>query len=446
MPTVKPLVDFWRDFDSAMSSIPARVIICITIFFLFLFAYAPGGMSFDSVRQYEQALSGTFSKHHPPIMALIWRLFLFFQQGALPMLCFHLLMLSVACLIMSELPSCNGKKQWLWLFLPLLPQVYGNAGMIWKDVGMAFAFFLAFSLYLKYKMSRSRLCLGLCLLFCFYGLMVRHNAVAAILPVIFLLFFWHNQRRKWLKSAFMTIILSALILVSFSIINSFIAPKISGSPLSFVMINEISVTSHLAGKNLFDKAHPAGNMKLDEIQRYPGHKGWDWYNNVNASRKLMINNWLNVVIHYPIEYIQAKFKLFLYCISFPLEKNGAFSYGMEDDAPEKLYKSKLRSLLEMPIKFCMDETVFGLHLLRVFFLPIFWIPLSVLSFIIGMRRNDVAGRSMALASSSGISYFLSYLATPTTTDYRFFLWTNLAIIVSLLIWFYAPSSSKRLNG
>ena len=37
------------------------------------YAYAPGLMTWDSIRQYGQALSGDFDDWHPPAMEWLWR-------------------------------------------------------------------------------------------------------------------------------------------------------------------------------------------------------------------------------------------------------------------------------------------------------------------------------------------------------------------------------------
>lgn len=53
-------------------------------------AYWPGVMSWDSIRQYGQALSGRFDDWHPPMMEAIWRRLLVFGGGPSPMLVFQL--------------------------------------------------------------------------------------------------------------------------------------------------------------------------------------------------------------------------------------------------------------------------------------------------------------------------------------------------------------------
>lgn len=235
-----------------------------------------------------------------------------------------------------------------------------------------------------------------------------------------------------------------LLVISFSsFFNRMIAPGPSVTPIRVIMIDEISVTSHEKGKNLFVESIPVSYMSLDELPSSPMQKGWEFYSKVHHGydRKLF-KNWLNIMYDYPIEYLNAKIDMFLHCISFPLKYIDAYAYYIRIDSPEKLHNSKFRSILEKPIKFCMEHKIFGIYILRAFFLPIFWIPLGFVSFAVGIYRNDISGRLMALISSSGIFYFLSYLATPSTPDYRYFLWSFLAIIVSLGIWLYAP---KRKN-
>ena len=57
---------------------------------LSLLAYWPGLMIWDSVRQYDQALSGRMDDWHPPLMEWIWRQFSFVAPGPAPMLVLQL--------------------------------------------------------------------------------------------------------------------------------------------------------------------------------------------------------------------------------------------------------------------------------------------------------------------------------------------------------------------
>lgn len=235
-----------------------------------------------------------------------------------------------------------------------------------------------------------------------------------------------------------------LLVISFSyFFNRMIASDPSESPIIPIMLDEISVTSHKKGKNLFVESIPISNMSLDELPLYPLQKGSDFYLTIpRGYERILFKNWLNIMYDYPMEYLNAKIDLFLHCISFPLKHKAAFVYCILNDSPETFHKSKFRSILEKPIKFCLEKRIFGIPVLRAFFLPIFWIPLGFVSFAVGIYRNDISGRLMALISSSGIFYFLSYLATPSTPDYRYFLWSFLAIIISFGLWLFAPKCVK----
>ena len=55
-------------------------------------AYWPGLVTWDSIRQYDQALSGDFDDWHPPVMEWIWRQFLPLAHSPAPMLILQLLL------------------------------------------------------------------------------------------------------------------------------------------------------------------------------------------------------------------------------------------------------------------------------------------------------------------------------------------------------------------
>ncbi|MFX6118535.1 hypothetical protein ABTE85_19965, partial [Acinetobacter baumannii] len=48
---------------------------------LTLAAFSPGIMTWDSIRQYDQALSGKFDDWHPPAMEGLWRVLVPIHQG-----------------------------------------------------------------------------------------------------------------------------------------------------------------------------------------------------------------------------------------------------------------------------------------------------------------------------------------------------------------------------
>ena len=69
--------------------------------FLTLAAFWPGLMTWDSVRQYDQALSGEFDDWHPPAMEWLWRLLVPIHQGPLLMFLLQVALLWVGVALLA---------------------------------------------------------------------------------------------------------------------------------------------------------------------------------------------------------------------------------------------------------------------------------------------------------------------------------------------------------
>lgn len=156
-------------------------------FAITLVAFYPGSMSSDSVAQYQQALSGVFHDHHPPLMAWLWSKLNLVEQGPACMLLLHAGLIWSGLWFFGEGAAMRGMRvAWLVLVAGLFPPILGIEGMIWKDVGMAGALLLAAGIIYRSSAGGQRvgvLAASLSLLLIFYAMAIRSNAPAAVGPV-----------------------------------------------------------------------------------------------------------------------------------------------------------------------------------------------------------------------------------------------------------------------
>lgn len=143
-------------------------------------------MTPDSFDQYGQSLSGNFNSYHPPIMAILWSIFHKIYVGPQTMLFFHLscLWMGIAFLYYSDEKN---KYRNLYLFLPFLPNIFGQSTMIWKDVGFGNSLFLSLSIgayYVIRSKKPSLLVTAFLLLIAFYACSVKFQAQYLIPLVI----------------------------------------------------------------------------------------------------------------------------------------------------------------------------------------------------------------------------------------------------------------------
>ena len=145
-------------------------------------------MSFDSVVQYQQAFTGVFTDHHPPLMAWLWSKTNAIQDGPAGMLALHAALMWSGLWLFGEGAAMRGMRAaWLLPLLGFFPPIIGIEGLIWKDVSMAAA--LLFATGIAYRASAGGARAGwvaatVSLVAIFYAMAVRSNAPAAVGPVL----------------------------------------------------------------------------------------------------------------------------------------------------------------------------------------------------------------------------------------------------------------------
>ncbi|MDQ3336731.1 MAG: hypothetical protein M4D80_16310 [Myxococcota bacterium] len=165
-------------------------------FALFLIWSFPGFMSTDSQNQLMEARSGKFSDAHPPLMSAIWRLLDAFVSGPVLMLLLQggLFLGGLYVIFKRFLPE---RRAAIFASAVLLyPPVLTVMGVIWKDSQMA-AYLIAGTAALLSPRLRIRLLgLGFLVVAC----AIRHNAFAAVVPLVFFVFEWRAGMGWWKRT------------------------------------------------------------------------------------------------------------------------------------------------------------------------------------------------------------------------------------------------------
>lgn len=165
---------------------------------LFLFAFllhfsllSPGFIVYDGVNQILEARDGVYSDWHPPLMAMIWRIIDQFIPGTVGMLLLQLglLWLGLALIFVGHLRHRLGDKgAALMTLLPFTPAVFGISGAILKDMLMCGALLCGFGLTGTIKsgqpFAQSAPRLIACVAMLWLAIMLRHNAILAVLPLL----------------------------------------------------------------------------------------------------------------------------------------------------------------------------------------------------------------------------------------------------------------------
>lgn len=409
------------------------IIAKIGIFFggaLFLLsAFWPGAMTLDSIDQYGQALSHVYTDWHPAIMSLLWSLFLLWCSGPAPMLLFHMAMLfgATALLYMSCAKKCKGS--WIWLALPLFPFIASLSGIIWKDVSMAYAFFLAFAFFHIGIQKHSYMLFFPAVCFFLYAFFVRHNAIMAAAPIVYYTIRIISPEWKKVKVFGVSCLILLSVFTLGQCINNYIlkVQKTHTSILFTMRIDEIAATSHIVKKNLFFRESPVYGLPVEDLPDVQLAKGWCFYSKVKMSNENLAKNRLWLIENEPWAYLQAKWNLFKRFSGVPFGKAFVVLYTniRKNDYGLIFTEKTTTRILKSYVEF--------FHSLYLPFLVVFWIPLAGGIFLYALRRDDLLGLELRMLTGSAVCYYLGYFLVTPTPDYRFIYWTVLATTVASLL-------------
>lgn len=194
-----------------------RIIVAALILFgLSVTVFAPGFVQYDSVGQYEQALTGQYDDWHPPIMARLWSLFA--PSGAGPMLVLQLAgwwlgLGALAAAIVDRRP----RAALMVLAVGLVPPWLGWQVAILKDAQMTAATLAAVGIIGWWRLRGQPVPRGAWVaagLLLAYAALVRANAIFAIAPLVALL-----VAERWSRRIAITVVLTLATLAIAPFIN-----------------------------------------------------------------------------------------------------------------------------------------------------------------------------------------------------------------------------------
>jgi hypothetical protein len=162
--------------------------------FLFLVYAYPGFLSPDPTLQLYQSRVNDYGDWHPPMMAWMWHWLEYFFRGTLPMLVAQSVPFLLGLYFILRHLIAPRAAAITAVAILLFPPVMCTMAVIWKDSQMA-GYLLAGTACLLATRRRWRIagCALLCL-----ATTMRHNALAATLPIVVLLFEW-RPGLPWLR-------------------------------------------------------------------------------------------------------------------------------------------------------------------------------------------------------------------------------------------------------
>lgn len=416
----------------------ALVAVCMLA--LLVIVFYPGYMSPDSISQLEQATGVThLTDWHPPVMTRLWGLLIGVTGHISSMLIFQLVLLVAAMFVLSNLVYRHTRNR-AWALsvyvIVLLPNIMNIAGVIWKDVQMAFSLTLAvlliwFIITSKKSLGRIAMCgiVGLALLLILYAGILRHNALFAVLPILFVLPSLLAKRlHAW--SGLACVIVGLIVTIGVTIVIN--QPSEKTHPITAVQLDDIVHVANLDGEHhgrwsMYKKIHDTCRDKTKDIMNsYIICTTASQREALKNEHQGVFNDWLSTIMRHPIRYASyrlATFSIFL----FPQpERMYIFQPGIEQNQVGAAVKNEYAiSGLAAYVKGGAQANV------PLIFQP--WLYLAILAFIyytsrkIREHRQRRFTRAVAL---SGLIYIVAYVPMAVAVDYRYIYWSVFATILS----------------
>lgn len=281
----------------------------------------PAIWSNDTVSQFEQARRGSFTSHHPPIMAALLRPFALLHLERVMILLQAMAFWGMVWLLFSAFRGAPRKQRIRALYPIILPSSIALIGIIWKDVHLALAWGMAWTLLLvsRRRGVSSRILLPAAAMLILYGLLVRHNAFIAVAPLVLLLV----AGKPWLGRPVLTLAAYAAIsLTAFAaaqtLNRSLIVDNDVPTAQMSLPIFDLAGVSTQANRNAFPFA--MSRQQLAQVQRCYRPVRWDslyferspcrWLMDsmlaYEASGKSVRGAWLKAIAQEPAAYLRHR--------------------------------------------------------------------------------------------------------------------------------------------
>jgi len=318
----------------------------------------------------------------------------------------------------------------------LLPNIVNIAGVIWKDVQMAFSLTLAVMLIWFIISSKKTLgrtvkygIVGLTLLLILYAGMLRYNALFAVLPILFVLPRLFTKRLPvW--SGLACVMGGLLVTIGATVVIN--QPSEKTYPITAVQLDDIVHVANFDGeyngrwamyKKIRDNCR---NTTKDIMNSYIICTTAVQREIIKNEHQGVFNDWLSTIIKHPIKYASYRLATFSIFIFPQPERMYIFQPGIEQNHVGAAVKNEYAiSGLAAYVKGGAQANI------PLIFQP--WLYLAVLVFIYyksGRIREQVQRRFTRAVALSGLIYIVAYFPMAVAVDYRYIYWSVFATILS----------------
>jgi hypothetical protein len=417
---------------------PAHLLLAAAGLAVTLVAFDPGLVTTDSLAQYEQAIAGTYTDSHPPLMAWAWSRLLPMVPGAAGMLYVHATLLWGGLMLIADGAVRRGLRHaWLVIAIGFLPPVLGTAGEIWKDVGMAASLVAAAGIL--YRASARGDGIGgvaaaLALACLFYATAVRANAPAATGPM---LVWWAAcvwPRAPWRKACAIAVgVLTLLLAAQWG----FEARVLHAKRMHFAQILQAFdlAALHCAGDDvtLPPLFYQQGANAASLCAAFDPHRVDTLYflptsplrldTDRTALRELG-REWRRAIVAHPGDYLAHRTRAFVALLGF----------GVTDTARAIWAPFSLPNPYGLAFAYNTVTAAIGAGVAAAAAIGLYnglpWLAVAIGVLALAWRRQPRTPTLEAALAASALLYALAYFVVAIAPDYRYLYWTVLATSVA----------------
>ncbi len=433
---------------------PLLILLCIA-FTVFLFQ--PGYIDNDSKNQLEQIRSGHFDDWHPPAMSWVWGHFNRIVPGPFGMFLLQVVLFWAGLGIVVNMIASSQTGRSLYLLIGFYPPAFMMLGTVIKDVLMGTVLLFGFSLILYSERRKSIVSFVFGMLFLGYGMLIRHNAIPAVLPLCLYAGFVFTSLNPTMTGRISPvwrgiITGSAFFILVFAVgraWNNHLTDT-KTYPFQQIMLHDlvgisIRTKTYLVPDYLASAEQPS--MKdLRRIYQLRSMKNLYWPDFTNIHFKILldpgqvrdlVSTWGREVVDHPKAYLMHRSDVFTGVLNLKAARTCAPYYYEETTyKPKGFYQNgsvndyysnnPITNRLFMLAEPLRESLIYWNWLYVLLPLILFTVSLH---FVLGPRTSDIRFPSIALAlSASGWLYGLAYFFVATACDFRMVYWNVLTAL------------------
>ena len=404
---------------------------------MLILSFWPGIVTWDSARQYGQALSGHFDDWHPPLMEWIWRQFIPLLPGPGPMLLLALGLYAAALAFLACSSSRQGRRREA-VFLSvtgLFPPSLMLLATVTKDSLMAGCLLAAFACLVRFRETGSGLARFTGIVLIVAAACLRFNAFLAGAPLLLLALpaQWSPQRAKGVA-----LIAAAALLLAMPAANRLLKAERSGVDLSLIIFDLGGITAH-GGGDVFPplpvKNIVAVNRGCYDPERWDSYSWWVdpvcpigfgpvrfAFAQAHIDPELF---WIKAIISHPIAYAAHRLEHWNIAAQFLVRKSSEhwitaasvpndWNFQVAPNAANRLVAAAVEAVNATPLGW-----------------PCWW--LALLFALVMLGRALPRSEAMAALAVSGLLYELGYAPFSVAAELRYHCWPMMAGLIALVM-------------